>query len=170
MRKRWSGLALACSLLAATGAHAQESSGTTFLLSVVDLPLGQNGAVKSFSLKTWGVSFHAICHIPPGWVIGAGGSATPDGELKGDGSLGITWLRSAELPELRSLALVSLSGPVQNDDIRTKDGGLIPATFKGKAVIASGDKFKTAQLTAAHIRLAEAGQCPEISLPASEAE
>jgi len=107
------------------------------------------------------VTFDAVCHIPPGWTIKAGGSATPEGVLEGEASLGTTWLSAKSSPELKDFVLVTLYDPVQPRDKPTKDG-VVPATFKGHAHIENedDDAGKRARLTAANVSLKPASRCP----------
>ena len=135
----------------------------TYLASITGIPLKPGERVEGFSFSTWGVTFDAVCHIPPGWTIKAGGSLTPDGVLEGDGSLGTTWLSQPTPPELQHLVLVTLYEPVQRHDIG-KEGGpvYVPATFKGKARLWSDDVERETPLNYANIRLTRARHCPTI--------
>ena len=78
----------------------------SYLLSIVNLPLKADESVEGFKFATWGVQFKAVCRIPEGWRITAGGGATPDGSLEGSGGQGATWFNKGSPPELRHLALV----------------------------------------------------------------
>lgn len=133
----------------------------TYLASVVGLPLNTDDSLEAFSFSTWGVTFSAVCHVPSGWTIKAGGSLTSEGGLEGEGSLGITWFRQSSPPELRNLVLVTLYGPVQRDNVRDTSGdNVIPATFNGSASIATLDGERTEPLTYRNVRLVPAGRCP----------
>jgi len=135
----------------------------TYLVSIVDVPLAYGESIEAFSFSTWGVTFNAVCHIPGGWRIKAGSSATPDGVLEGEGSHGATWFVRSSPDELRDLVLVTLYGPVQPDDILSSTGEgetLIPATFAGYASISAEQEGKRVVLTTANIRLAAAKGCP----------
>lgn len=128
----------------------------TYLASVVGFPLKSGESLELFSIATWGVEFAAVCKIPAGWRIEAGSSATPDGILKGSGSLGATWFNRSSPPELRNFALVTLYGPVQRQDIRSG----ADATFKGYAVISTDDGDKKVALDYRNVRLTPARRCP----------
>ena len=132
----------------------------TYLVSIVDLPLRADEALMHFEFATWGVRVNAVCRIPAGWRITAGGSATPDGEIAGTGSHGVTWFRDRRPAPLRNLVLVTLDGPVQPAEIRTSDG-VIPATFRGKAEISDRDDTHWASLSSRNIRLVRARRCPQ---------
>lgn len=131
----------------------------TYLLSIVDLPLAVDESLSSFSIDTWGVSFEAVCKIPAGWAISAGGSLTPEGMLRGRGSLGVSWFRETSPPELAEVVLVTLHGPVEEASPDGNRGG-VPATFAGSAMIATRDGQRQAPLTTANIHLAPADACP----------
>ena len=130
----------------------------TYLASIVGIPLKRDEAIESFSFDTWGARFKAVCHIPEGWSIEAGGSLTPAGVFKGEGSLGVTWYRQPSPKEFRSLVLVELYGPVQRHDIGRN--GEIPATFKGHATVSGDDRERKISLSADNIKLSPATRCP----------
>ncbi|MGH6613539.1 hypothetical protein [Sphingomonas sp.] len=133
----------------------------TYLLSIGAIPLKDTQSIQAFSIETWGVEFKSVCHIPPGWRIKAGGSATPNGELGGVGSQGATWFNHGTPKELRNLVLVTLYDRVQQDDIHSADGsGLVPATFKGYATISTDDGEQKLPLTYKNVTLVPARQCP----------
>lgn len=133
----------------------------TYLLSIVRVPLKPGDRIEGFSFTTWGVRFKTVCHIPGGWIITAGGSATPEGMLKGEGSLGATWLGGSSSRELDRLALVTLYGPVRRHDVGSlTSGGVTPATFKGHALLSSADSERKIKLTWANIQLSPATGCP----------
>jgi len=132
----------------------------TYLASVVDIPLKPDERIESFSIETWGVSFEAVCHIPSGWRIRAGSSATPDGILEGDGGEGATWFSQGSPKALNRFVLISLTGPVQKTLEETGDGG-IPATFSGYATISTEDDGEVkVPLGWQNIRLTAASRCP----------
>jgi hypothetical protein len=70
-------------LILIASAPFQIEPAETYLLSVVDVPLTANESIEKFTLSTWGVTFSAVCEIPSGWTIRAGGSLTPEGVLEG---------------------------------------------------------------------------------------
>lgn len=142
-------------LLALTVAAAPVDHPRTYLLSLVDVPLAAGESMESFSIATWGVEFTSVCRIPGGWRIKAGSSATPDGELAGEGSQGATWFNRRSPPELRSFVLVTLYGPIQNNDVRNGPD----ATFKGKATISTDSGERDAPLTYKNLRLTPATRC-----------
>lgn len=146
-------LLLLATLPAPTVAH--DDAARTYLVSVVDLPLGRDGALESFSIDTWGVEFVAVCKIPSGWRIKAGSSLTPSGTLAGEGSQGITWFRDRNPEELRELVLVRLTGEVQEADIKNGQ----PATFGGEAKISTDDGDALVPLLNANLLLTPASKC-----------
>lgn len=149
-------------MLLAAAAPVQAQEPQTYLVSIVDVPIQAGESIEDFSFATWGATFEAVCHIPRGWTIRAGGSATPEGVLSGEGSHGATWLREESPPELRDLALVTLEGPVQAEAVSSPDGdGEVPATFEGKATISNGLEDREIALTAANVRLVPAARCPD---------
>lgn len=133
----------------------------TFLLSIVGVPLKAGDSLDRFSISTWGVEFNAVCHIPSGWTIKAGGSATLDGTLAGEGSLGATWLSRESLRELHGIVLVTLYTPVQRRDIVSHSGrAVVPRTFKGHGSIATDDRDRRVSLTYENVQLTPAKRCP----------
>lgn len=146
-------------LLAALVTSAPADHPRTYLASVVRIPLRRDEALEAFTFETWGVTFKAVCHIPPGWSIKAGGSLTPNGVFEGEGSQGVSWYREASPKDFRALVLVELYSPVQRRDIHQHDG-IIPATFKGHATVWGDDADRKAALNADNIRLSPARSCP----------
>lgn len=128
----------------------------TYLLSIGRIPLRKAESIEAFAIETWGVDFNAICRIPGGWRIKAGSSATPNGELDGEGSQGATWFNRSSPPELRAFVLITLYAPVQRVDI----GSEIPATFKGYALISTDDADRKRPITYRNITLVPARRCP----------
>ena len=151
--------ALALSAIAA----APVDHPKTYLASITSIPLKPNERIEGFSISTWGVTFNAVCHIPSGWTIKAGGSATPDGVLEGEASLGTTWLSEASPMPLHDLVLITLYEPVQRRDVG-KEGGpvYIPATFKGHALLSGDDAQRRVRLGYANVRLSPANRCPVV--------
>ncbi|GEM_PF-2944663 len=133
----------------------------TYLLSIVDLPVKAGQMIDGFSFTTWGVEFNAVCQIPNGWKITAGGSLAPDAELAGEGGQGVSWLRERNPKSLESLVLITLYGPVQKETIHHATGE-IPATFAGKASVwdIDAEDGHDAPLNADNIRLVPAKACP----------
>lgn len=147
-------------MLLATGA-APADQPRSYLLSVGGIPLQNTESIEAFSISTWGVEFKAVCRVPGGWRIKAGSSATPNGELSGEGSQGATWFNRSSPPELASFVLVTLYAPVQRADVRSRDGSsLIPATFKGYATISTDDGERRRPLTYRNVSLRPARSCP----------
>lgn len=143
------------------GTTAPVDHPRTYLLSVASIPLKDTHAIQAFSLTTWGVEFKSVCHIPAGWRIKAGGSATPNGELAGEGSQGATWFNNGSPKELHNFVLVTLYDRVQQSDIGSADGsGLVPATFKGHATISTDDGERKLPLTYKNVKLVPALRCP----------
>jgi hypothetical protein len=147
--------------LAAATASPQVDHPKTYLASITGLPLRAGERIAGFSFSTWGVTFDAVCRIPSGWTITAGGSATPEGALEGKASLGTTWLSDPNPKPLQDLALLTLYAQVQRRDVG-KEGGpvYVPATFKGKAVLETADAERKVGLTYANVRLTPAAHCP----------
>jgi hypothetical protein len=138
----------------------------TYLASIVELPVGRNEQVRSFSFETWGVVFDAVCHIPPGWRIKAGSSATPNGVLEGDGSQGATWFNRGSPGGLADLILLRLSGPVQRRNRHDGRGGLVPATFNGYVSLSTdGNDDVRKPLTYRNVRLGRARRCLAVRAP-----
>jgi hypothetical protein len=101
----------------------------TELLSIVGINLPENGYVNEFNIETWGVEVLAVCRLPEGWTITAGKSADPSGILKGEASLGVTFLNQHRIGELRGLFLVHLESYQAEE--RVEPNVVYPATFKG---------------------------------------
>ncbi len=131
----------------------------SYLLSIGRIPLNDTESIEAFSIKTWGVEFKSVCNIPGGWRIKAGNSATPDGEIEGEGSHGATWFNESNPKELQAFVLVTLYAPVQREDIGSPNNG-IPATFKGTATISTDDGDVKRALTYKNVTLTPARRCP----------
>jgi hypothetical protein len=137
---------------------ASEAVETSTFLASISIPLGEHERLQSFLIETWGVRILAVCGIPPGWRVMAGGSAAPDGVIAATASHGVTWLK--DMKPLESLVLVRLEGPVRKTDV-----GAVPATFQGKAVLDAGDdKEHERPLSHANVQLTAADRCPSPSL------
>jgi len=148
-------------LLLMPGAASAADHPHTYLLSVIGLPVKDTVSVKAFSFDTWGVEFNAVCRVPGGWRIKAGSSATPNGELGGEGSQGATWFNQRNPTDLHAFVLVTLYAPVQRADVKTANGGgLIPATFKGFATVETDDGDKRVPLTFRNVMLTPSRACP----------
>ena len=146
--------------LAATGPPPVDHP-KTYLASITRIPLKPGERIEGFSISTWGVTFTAVCQIPPGWTIKAGGSATPEGVLEGEASLGTTQLSEASPKPLHDLVLITLYGPVQRRDIGKEGGSFyLPATFKGHALLSGADVERRVRLSYANVRLTPASRCP----------
>jgi len=144
-------------LLMVSGAPADHPH--SYLLSIRRIPLRDRERIQEFSIQTWDVEFKAVCRIPAGWRIKAGGSATPNGELNGIGSQGATWFYHGSPKELQSFVLVTLYGPVQRAAIGTPDNG-VPATFRGTATISTDNGEVKRALNYRNITLTSASRCP----------
>jgi hypothetical protein len=144
--------------LAMFGLVSSPAYGKTYILSLRELPLEADESIESFSLKTWGVEFKAVCHIPSDWELTAGRTG-PLGKLEGQAGHGASQLGHNRLRELRGLAIVELSGPVQ-----TGQQGTVPATFAGEAKIHSGRAAtaRTMQLSSTNVQLTPSGACPAV--------
>ena len=132
----------------------------SYLLSIGRIPLRNTESIEAFSIKTWGVEFSSVCNVPRGWRIKAGSSATPDGDLEGEGSQGATWFHKNSPTELHAFVLVTLYAPVQREDIGSPDKG-VPATFKGTATISTDGGDVKRPLTYKNVSLAPASRCPK---------
>jgi len=142
-------------LLATAPAPAPVDHPVTYLASIIAVPLKAGERFSEFSIATWGVTFTAVCHIPSGWTVKAGGSATPEGVLEGEASLGTTWLSEKSSKALQDFVLVTLYEPVQRHDV-----GSVPATFKGHAYIEGDDARRRVRLTFANVSLRPSSRCP----------
>lgn len=150
-------------LLSASATPALPANGArTFVASIHGVKLRPNEYVAAFSVDTWGVIYRAVCHIPPGWYVKAGGTAAPDGGFEGQGTHGVSYLSKERLKELEGLVLITLHGPVRSRKTET-NSTLIPPTFDGKIEIGRyGPGLRTRDLKfgASNIRLIPASRCP----------
>lgn len=134
----------------------------TYLVSVINLPVGGDySAVQRFGFETWGVRFRAVCHVPEGWRIKAGGLLNPGGVFEGEGSNGVTWFARPNPEELQNIVLVDIYGPVTNETVRDSSGSsIIPPTFAGTATVSTlDDGDQPRPLTLTNIRLRHADRC-----------
>jgi len=53
------------------------------LLSVQGLSIPATESIRSFHLKTWGVAFVSVCHVPPSWELKSEKFEDPEGYLDG---------------------------------------------------------------------------------------
>jgi hypothetical protein len=142
-------------------APAPENHPKTYLLSIARVPFKAEERMTKFSLKTWGVTFDAVCHIPYGWQIQAGGGVTSEGELEGKGSNGVTWVGKDGLRQFDDLVLITLYAPIQARS--SKDAtGEVPATFSGTATLWADDAERPVYLGSGNIRLTPASRCPTL--------
>ena len=128
----------------------------TYLLSIDAIRLATDERVETFSLETWGVTFKSVCHVPDDWEITVRGAGI-GGLLSGEAGHGVVYLSRTDLPKLKDLALVELSGGIQ----RARQG-TVPPTFHGSAFIQVGyeDQSRTVPLTYRNVRLLPATRCP----------
>ncbi|WP_443750831.1 hypothetical protein [Asticcacaulis solisilvae] len=164
VRSLWIACAAAYGLAAGPGlAAAPPRHPTLYLASITGLTIGKNEFVDGFSIDTWGVRMVAVCHFPPGWSIDAGSSADPSGLIKGEGSLGVTWLDRTRLDELDGLVLLDTEGGIRRADEGHEGASVyVPATFKGKVSIGTygTDKVRKMKIGWRNIRLTPAVRCP----------
>jgi hypothetical protein len=122
--------------LALAGSALPSVADASELLSIRGIALPEHGYVEAFRIEIWGVKVLAVCHLPPGWTITAGKSADPSGILAGEASLGVTYLNSQNLDQLRKLFLIEVSDyQVRALPMPNVPGGVHPATFSGKLVV-----------------------------------
>ncbi len=154
---------IAAFLMALAAATSPVDHPQTFLASISGLPVKPNEYISGFSINTWGAEFGAICHIPPGWRITAGNSASPDGTLAGEGSQGVTFLNTKRLTELHGLALITLVAAVRKQEIKSTTG-VQPATFSGHANVGSygGDEVRQLPINYDNVTLKPARECPPV--------
>lgn len=158
MRHCWPMKKAIAALAVLLAGQAQAEASQSYLASIEGIRLNDGEGIASFKLRTWGVVFQAVCHIPYDWEVTAG-SMGAGGRLEGTAGHGTSWVRARDARTLRSLVVVTLIGGVQKNDIRIP-GGVIPATFSGMASVDSGDRVRKVRLTYANIRLAPAKRCP----------
>jgi len=152
---------LALALIIATPASADQER--TYLLSLADIGIGRAERVSEFSFDTWGVEFIAVCQIPRGWRIEAGGGPAFEGVLNGRRSPGATWSQSAS-GSLRNVALISMLAGIRRDPVRDGGGNIVqPVTFKGHAKASGYQGDRIIELTDANVRLTPARGCPIVS-------
>jgi len=135
----------------------------TYLASIQGIALSPNEYVTSFYIESWGVKYRAVCHIPPGWTMKAGGTASFDGGFAGEGAHSISYLDRAHLHELANLVLITLDDPVQRKGIRTTKTDTA-VTFTGFARVGSygkSDRTHRARLTYENIQLIAVDRCPK---------
>jgi len=160
---RFAALASASALLLCATATSAEPAERTYVLSLQGIDLGPDEYVSAFALDSWGVRFRAVCHIPPGWYIKAGGTASFDGGLQGEGTHSVTFLGKSRLHELEGLALIALDGPVRPH--RTEAAiTFTPPTFDGtitvERVAETPTRPRKMPLKFANFRLVPAMRCP----------
>lgn len=138
---------------------AAPDDAKTYLISLVNVPLGRDEQIMAFRFATWGVRVQAVCVVPPGWTIRAGGSLNPGGVLEGEGSLGTSWFRDTSPSELDRIVLVTLAGPLRGAPVNDATGE-VPATFAGTADVSTDKGVRQIALTTENLRLIPADRCP----------
>jgi hypothetical protein len=111
--------------------QARADDGRTELLSIVGVPLGPNEFIKSFDIKTQGVTILAACHVPSGWRVSLGYYDSVDGEMEGHDGLGASAINRSpkSLAELGNLFLVRVYKYTDRWD------GLLRPTYRGRVSI-----------------------------------
>ena len=145
---------------------AARAGDPTYLLSLKDIPVGENEFLDQFTVTTWAVDFIAVCRIAPGWFITAGRGGDPEGRIAGFSDIGVANLDPKRLFELTDLALVRV-GQIDRRPQRI-DGGVRPATFSGRAEIGLyglSEHRRRVRLTIANVGLKPASRCPSPSQP-----
>lgn len=143
-------------------AQADADRSRTYLASITGVSVGPDELVERFRIDTWAVDILAVCHIPPGWLLRAGRSATPAGLIEGEATHGVTRLNATQFSRLSDLALVRVDGPLRGGTRRTGPGSVL-ATFLGQVEISdSRGHSRQLQLRLENIRLTPAGGCPRV--------
>lgn len=145
------------------GAAAPAGGDATWLASISGLDMAPGEYVESFSIDTWGVRILAICNIPPGWEITAGGGAAQDGVIAGGGGHGVAFLDRARLGELRDLAIVRLDGAITTAATGSSPA-IGPPTFSGVADIGAygSERSRKQRLDHTNVSLTPAAACPAL--------
>jgi hypothetical protein len=62
----------------------------TELLSIHAV-IPENHYIDRFDISTWGVDILRVCDVPPGWTITAGTFGDAEGQLSGEGKIGVAY-------------------------------------------------------------------------------
>jgi len=155
-------LALVAALAPASSARDPEDR--LWLLSIGGITLGPAEYVDAFTIETWAVRIRAVCRIPHGWTIRAGGRASPDGVIAGEASHGVTFLADSRLAQLKRLVLVRIPAGAEMRD-RLSEDRYQPLLFDGRAEIGTygndESRRRTARIGRSNMRLTPAQRCPE---------
>jgi hypothetical protein len=154
-------LALLVVLLSVISAR-EASAGGFELISLQGIGLKENEFIAGFKIRTSGVYTVAICHIPGGWQMRGGYIDAIDGELSGDGSLGVSMLDRKHLYELTDIYLAEVQDYHPNE-IKNDFGGETPASFAGSVTIGTyGDKVELYEVPLKALNFAHvaAQHCP----------
>lgn len=151
------------SVALSAGVSGSANFDTTYLASITGLSIASDEYVEEFSIDTWGVRLLAVCRIPPGWTITAGGSAAQDGIMSGGGNHNVTFLDRARLDQLHGLVLLRLSGPIRMEEVRSSSA-IVPATFSGMVRVGTygSDKSRELRLDHTNVSLTPAIACPSM--------
>jgi hypothetical protein len=57
-----------------------------------------NHYIDGFDIGTWAADILTVCDVPPGWTITAGSSGDPEGQLSGEGQIGVAYINTPLLP------------------------------------------------------------------------
>jgi len=145
-------------LLALTGLAATPvAASQTELLSIVGVPLNANEYIRQFTIQTEGIHILAVCNIPNGWHVAAGLYDSIDGDMKGDGGLGASWVSNKNPDELQDMFLVRV------DKYTEAWNGSLPPTYR--ASVSTGRygldlRLKRRALTKGQLKRTPADRCP----------
>jgi hypothetical protein len=145
-------LAAAIVLTLPCASHA----GARALLSIVDLPISSGQYVSGFQIHTTNVDVLAVCKIPDGWSITAASQGGPNGELDGQGVLGVAFVEGRNPAAFKGLFLIDTGRPA-------KGASAIGRMFDGSVTVGrygADGKDATVALKPGAYRLTAATRCP----------
>ena len=126
-------------------------------LSIVGVPLKANEYIGKFAIRTRGVHILAVCHIPHGWHVTAGVFDSIDGDMTGQGGLGVSWVNNKNRDELGDMFLVRVDGYTD------AWSGSLPPTYRASVSIGRyGEdlRLKRRVLTKVQLKRTPADRCP----------
>lgn len=103
-----------------------------------------NHYVEKFDVRTWGVDILKVCRVPPGWTITAGGFGDPEGQMSGQGNIGVAFITTPASLAQMFLVRVHEYQRVERKTLVGPHGSYSthPASFSGKLGMGTyGDSY-----------------------------
>ena len=141
------------------GAGLAAAEARRVLLSVESLGLPTTESIRAFHIKTWGVEFLSVCHVPPSWELRSEKFENSEGYFDGRSDT-----HGDPLKQLSNMYLVDVYDyqPLPKGDPKTE---YHPASFTGWVEVGrvrpfDGGVRQKHALKPSNFRLRDATRCP----------